>query len=149
MKLEMLITYKGFWDIEKLVMHTIEIWLGLLFSKLTFVFWYVFFRKSRRVFLYNFILKLFTLKYVKTPSDIDGYFEEYPLFTISCGSSDDIQKYVSRSWWYDNYTLPNQFLRKLTESYFRGVHNRFWWFQQGCPSGQEWGRGDGASQDVR
>ena len=76
---------------------------------------------SRRVFLNNFILKLFISKYVKRPSESDGYFEGYPIFTISCGGSDDIQKNFSRSCRYDNYTLPNQFLRKLTKSYFRGV----------------------------
>ena len=69
----------------------------------------------------------------------DSYFEGYPLFTISCGRSDDIQKNASRSCRYDNYTLPNQFLRTLTMPFLRVVQNRFWWIQQGCPSGQEWG----------
>ena len=137
MKLQMLITYKGFWELEKLVMHTIKIWHGQLFSKLTFVFRYGFFTMSRRVFLNNFILKLFMLKYVKRQFESNSYFEEYPLFTISCGCSDDIQKNFSRSCRYDNYTLPNQYLRKLTMPFFNGVHNRFWWFQQRCPSGQE------------
>ena len=96
---------------------------------------YGFFTTSRRVFLNNFILKLFISIYVKGPSESDGYFEGYPLFTICCGCSDVISKNALYDCRYDDYTLPNQFLRTLTESYFRGVHNRFWWFQQGCLSG--------------
>ena len=137
MKLRMLLTYRGFWEIEKRISNTMKIRLGQMFSKLTFVFGYGFFTISRRVFWYNFILKLFISKYVKRPSESDSYFEGYPLFTICCGCSEVIQKTSSSDCRYGNYTLPNQFLRTLTVSYFRGVQNRFWWFQQECTSGQE------------
>ena len=102
-------------------LHTITKRHGQLFSKLTFIFDYGFLTISRRVFLYNFILKVFISIYVKTPSHADGYFERYPIFTICCGCSEDIQKNASRSCRYDNYTLPNQFLRTLTVPYSNDV----------------------------
>ena len=92
-----------------MVMYTIKKRHGQKFSKLAFVFGYVFFRKSRRVFLNNFILKLFISNYVKKPSESDGYFEGYPLFTICCGCSAVISKNMSSDCRYNNYTFLTNF----------------------------------------